>query len=69
MSYYKETFLKEIKERKERRERGEYNGIPLCYNQYKDYVESIDKGVYYGLLSGPGEKQNKFGILVYISYL
>ena len=54
MGFYKETFLKEVEEKKERRERGEYNGIPFCYPNYRDYVSSIDKGVYYALLSGPG---------------
>jgi len=54
MSYYKDEFLKELKERKERKERGEFNGIPFCYEGYRDYMESIDRGVYMGLASGPG---------------
>lgn len=54
MSFYKDTFLKEVEVKKGRKERGEYNGIPFCYGNYRDYVTSIDKGVYYGLLSGPG---------------
>jgi hypothetical protein len=54
MSFYKDKFLKEVQEKKERREKGEYNGIPFCFTNYHEYVESIDKGVYHGLLSGPG---------------
>lgn len=54
MGYYKDVFLKEIAEKKERRERGEFNGIPICYKNYSNYMGSIDKGVYYGLLSGTG---------------
>lgn len=54
MSFYKDSFLKETKEKKERREKGEYNGIPIDYENYRNYVESIDKGVYYACLSGPG---------------
>lgn len=59
MSYYEEVFLKELIKKKERRERGEFNGIPLCFDNYRDYVESIDKGVYYGLLSGTGNGKSK----------
>lgn len=54
MSYYAEQFLKEVQEKKERKERGEYNGIPLCFENYQNYVESIDKGIYYALLSSTG---------------
>lgn len=54
MGFFKKTFLPKIKENKERKEKGEYNGIPFCYENYRNYTESIDKGVYYGLLSGPG---------------
>jgi len=58
MSYYKDTFLKELREKKERRERGEFNGIPLCYTNYSNYIGSIDKGVYYGLFSGTGNAKS-----------
>ncbi|MFA9239445.1 MAG: hypothetical protein ACEQSQ_06090 [Candidatus Paceibacteria bacterium] len=54
MSFYKSKFLKEVVAKKEKRERGEYNGIPFCFPNYRNYVESIDPGVYYGLLSGTG---------------
>lgn len=54
MSFFKEKFLREIREKKERREKGEYNGIPFCFPNYRNYVNSIDQGVYYGLLSGTG---------------
>lgn len=54
MSFYKDRFLKEVQTKKEKRERGEYNGIPFCFPNYRNYVNSIDEGVYYGLLSGTG---------------
>lgn len=54
MSYYKDVFLPELRTKKERRERGEFNGIPIKYKNYSNYVTSIDKGIYYGLLSGTG---------------
>lgn len=53
MSFYK-RFLEGLKSKKLRKERGEYNGIPFCFPNYRNYVESIDKGVYYALASGPG---------------
>ena len=55
MSFYK-RFLEGLKRKKLRKERGEYNGIPFCFPNYRNYVESIDKGVYYALASGPGKK-------------
>ncbi len=54
MSFFKDKFLKEVQNKKEKRERGEYNGIPFCFPNYRNYVTSIDQGVYYGLLSGTG---------------
>lgn len=54
MGFYKNVFLKEIGEKKQRKERGEYNGVPLCYDNYTNYISSIDKGIYYGLVSGTG---------------
>ncbi len=60
MGFYKDAFLGEVEEKKARKERGEYNGIPFCYPNYRDYVSSIDKGVYYGLLSGPGNGKSRW---------
>ena len=54
MGYYKDTFLKNVKDKRDRKIKGEYNGIPFCLPNYRNYVESIDKGVYYALASGPG---------------
>jgi hypothetical protein len=58
MGFFKKTFLPKIKENKERKEKGEYNGIPFCYENYRNYTESIDKGVYYGLLSASGNAKS-----------
>jgi hypothetical protein len=54
MSYYEQQFLKDINDKRERKINGEYNGIPFCFPNYQNYVQSIDKGIYYCLASGPG---------------
>lgn len=54
MSFYEQVFLKEVTEMRDRKEAGGYNGIPFCFENYRNYIESIDKGIYYGLLSGTG---------------
>lgn len=46
--------LKDIEEKKINREQGNFNGIPLCFPRYREYVPSIDKGIYYGLLGSTG---------------
>ena len=54
MGYYEEVFLKEVEKKRDKRAKGEYNGIPFCFRNYHNYVESIDKGTYSALASGPG---------------
>lgn len=54
MGFFKDKFFKEVVNKREKKLRGEYNGIPFCFPNYRNYVESIDQGVYYGLLSGTG---------------
>jgi hypothetical protein len=58
MSFYKKKFLKEIVEKRERKLKGEYNGIPFCFPNYHNYVQSIDKGIYYALAAGPGSAKS-----------
>lgn len=66
MSFFKDEFLKEVLNKKEKKERGEYNGIPLCFLNYRNYVNSIDQGVYYGLLSGTGNGKSYWTRYVFI---
>lgn len=54
MGYFEDKFLPDIIAKKERKEKGGYNGIPFCFSNYSDYIESIDKGIYYAIASGPG---------------
>lgn len=59
-SYYEQTVLKDIIEKKERKEQGEFNGIPFPFSRYQDYIPSIDKGMYYGILGNSGLGKSRF---------
>jgi hypothetical protein len=52
--------LREIEEKKERKEKGLFNGIPFPYPKWRDYIPSIDKGMYLGLLAPSGVGKSRF---------
>jgi len=49
-----ERVLQSIINKKERKEKGLHNGIPFPFERYKDYIPSIDKGSYIGILGSSG---------------
>ncbi len=59
MSLYDEI-LKEIEEKKRIKEGGGYTGIPFPYQRWRDYIPSIDKGMYLGLLAPSGVGKSRF---------
>jgi len=59
MTLYEEV-LREIEEKKERKERGLFNGIPFPYPKWRDYIPTIDKGMYLGLLAPSGVGKSRF---------
>ena len=59
MSLYDEI-LREIEEKKDRKERGLFNGIPFPYPKWRDYIPSIDKGMYMGILAPSGVGKSRF---------
>lgn len=58
MSLYDEV-LSDIQVKKERKEKGLYNGIPFPFEKYREYVSSIDKGMYYAILGGTGTGKSR----------
>ena len=46
--------IKEILEKKKRKEEGKFNGVPFCFDRYSEYFDSLDKGMYLGILGGTG---------------
>lgn len=60
MAFTFDEILKELEEKKERRERGLYNGIPFPYPKWRDYIPSIDKGMYLGLVAPSGVGKSRF---------
>lgn len=59
MSLYEEV-LREIEEKKNRKEKGLFNGIPWPYPKWRDFIPSIDKGMYLGLLAPSGVGKSRF---------
>ena len=54
---YYDIVLKDIVAKQEIKQSGGFNGIPLPFIRYRDYVSSIEKSQYYGILGGPGKKE------------
>ncbi len=59
MTLYEEV-LREVEEKKKRKEKGLFNGIPFPYPKWRDYIPSIDKGMYLGLLAPSGVGKSRF---------
>lgn len=59
MTLYEEV-LQEIEYKKTRKERGLFNGIPFPYPKWRDFIPSIDKGMYLGLLAPSGVGKSRF---------
>lgn len=55
-----DEILRDIEEKKERKERGLFNGIPWPYAKWRDFIPSIDKGMYLGLLAPSGVGKSRF---------
>lgn len=60
MKYLYDEILREVEEKKERRERGLFNGIPFPYVKWRDFIPSIDKGMYMGLVAPSGVGKSRF---------
>jgi len=66
MSLY-EKVLKEIEQKKINKEQGYFNGIPFPYQNYQEnYVSSIDKGQYAGIVAAPGEGKSRWARYTYV---
>lgn len=61
-----DTVFKDILEKKLRREKGLFNGIPFPFDRYRDFIPSIDKGSYHGILAGPGVGKSRLARYIYI---
>lgn len=59
MSYFQKV-LKDLKNKQQRKTEGLYNGIPLCYERHREYVSSIDKGMFYSILGAAGEGKSRW---------
>jgi hypothetical protein len=51
--------LKDIKEKRFNKQNGLYNGVPFTFPKWRDYIDSIDRGMYYGLLGGTGTGKSR----------
>lgn len=65
MRFY-EKVLAHLEEKKCIKEKGNFNGIPMPFERYSEYVPTIDKGVYYGLMAGPGEGKSRFSRFAFV---
>lgn len=58
MSRY-EDIVKDIEQKKKNKENGISNGIPFPFERYREYIPTIDKGMYYGILGGSGTGKSR----------
>lgn len=49
----------DVFKRKQQKEKGVFNGIPWPFKRHRDYIPSIDKGMYYGFLGATGLGKSK----------
>lgn len=59
MTLYEQVLL-EIEQKKRIKEGGGFTGIPFPYPKWRDYIPSIDKGMYLGLLAPSGVGKSRF---------
>lgn len=66
MTFYENTLIKNILEKRDRRINGNVNEIEFPFSNYKDYLPTIDKGLYYGVLGASGIGKSKYIRYTYV---